>query len=228
MSKPYRKTISVDFDGTIVDHEFPSIGKLKPGVKEALTKLIEDYDIVISSCRSSHMFGGSGNMHFQKMCEFLAENEIPYTRVDAGNEGKVVASAYVDDRAIEFKDNWNEIPDMIKTGLRESSPANTPHPKRTSKDMLVIVNAENNQLVKELKAAKEQIAKLDAEIVEAMKAHAEVKLNVPDEPIVESETVRTVSEPPGKTPPVFKKQSEPKTSEKPKRKYTKKSDKWKK
>lgn len=149
-----RYTISVDFDGTIVHHRFPEIGELKPGAKDALTRLIEKYDIVISSCRASALFRkkpdglsvdrltyiaerhassrfphfdsaafatdveeylhelrdgaipdmvrADGRDYVAEMKKFLDDNGIPYTRIDNGDEGKVVAVAYIDDRAILY------------------------------------------------------------------------------------------------------------------------------
>jgi len=109
-----KKTISVDFDGTIVEQAFPKIGKLKPGVKEALTLLSEKYTIVVSSCRTSALFKrGENNPYLDEMRAFLDANEIPYDRIDLGNEGKVVAIAYIDDRAISFQDNWSEIAALL-------------------------------------------------------------------------------------------------------------------
>lgn len=115
-----KKTISVDFDGTIVEHAFPEIGDLKPGVKDALTRLSQTYEIVISSCRASALFAGAHRVDYvQRMKEFLDENQIPYDRIDMGNEGKIVAVAYIDDRGIEFKDNWHDIADRL-TGVDTS------------------------------------------------------------------------------------------------------------
>jgi hypothetical protein len=167
-----RHTLSVDFDGTIVDHAFPEIGKLKPGVKEALSRLIEKYDIVISSCRASQLFRkaptalsadhvlkivmkhvtwqipegfsteearvkleeyfhdcrpkqipdmvrADGRDYVREMEEFLKAAAIPYTRIDRGDEGKVVAVAYIDDRAIRYSGSfageceWTQLADGL-------------------------------------------------------------------------------------------------------------------
>ena len=162
-----RYTLSIDFDGTIVEHAFPEIGELKPGAKEAITELYEHFDIVISSCRASQLFRktptslsahrvielvakhvdvewdgeapcpkiDAGRLHAEleeyfhdcrpkaipdmqradgrdyvrEMKDFLDGYGIPYTRLDLGDEGKVVAVAYIDDRAIPFHDNWADI-----------------------------------------------------------------------------------------------------------------------
>lgn len=106
----HKKTLSIDFDGTIVEHHFPEVGPLKPGVKEAIDLLKEKYTIVISSCRTSALFNrGIANVHLENMKRCLDDNNIHYDRIDLGNEGKVVASAYIDDRAVKFDNNWEQI-----------------------------------------------------------------------------------------------------------------------
>jgi len=110
------KTIVIDFDGTICGHAFPEIGEVKPGVKAALEKLRQHFEIVISSCRASKMFrneDGSPSHHVDAMVSWLDWHGIPYDRIDMGDEGKVVATAYIDDRAIRFEDNWEEITDQL-------------------------------------------------------------------------------------------------------------------
>ncbi len=111
-----KKTICVDFDGTIVDHEFPGIGKMKPGVREALLELSQTHTIVISSCRTSKMFDTNPDdrRFYKEMERFLLINNIPYDRIDMGDEGKVVAVAYIDDRGIRF-DNWSQVLNDLTT-----------------------------------------------------------------------------------------------------------------
>jgi alpha-D-ribose 1-methylphosphonate 5-triphosphate synthase subunit PhnI len=129
MSGAKRYTIMVDFDGTIVDFAFPEIGALKAGVKEALGKLKERYTIVISSCRSSALFKkpnpeeaipgqrpADGRDYTKEMENFLNAYEVPYDRIDRGDEGKVVAVAYIDDRGIRFENNWAEIVEKMISG----------------------------------------------------------------------------------------------------------------
>lgn len=121
-----RYTICIDFDGTIVDHAFPEIGALKPGAREAITRLHQHYRIVISSCRSSALFkqkdppiqipgqgAPDGRDYNNEMHDFLIANGIPFDRIDMGDEGKIVAVAYIDDKGIRFDNNWNEIADQI-------------------------------------------------------------------------------------------------------------------
>ncbi len=115
-------TISVDFDGTIVKYAFPEIGELQPGAKEALIELSKRYTIVISSCRASQLFRQPKppvaipdqiepceRDFVQEMKDFLIREGIPFDRIDMGDEGKVVAVAYIDDRAHRYDNNWSGI-----------------------------------------------------------------------------------------------------------------------
>src|SRR5260370_30416046 len=115
------KLVCVDFDGTIVDFKFPSIGAPKPGVREALTRFRElGYWIVISSCRNARRFPEIfqvGNedqpvverKSYKDMVKFLDDNQIPYDEIDDGSLGKPLAAFYIDDKGIEFRNNWPEI-----------------------------------------------------------------------------------------------------------------------
>ena len=109
MPKP---TLAIDFDGTIADDSnFPIIGEPKKGVKEAIDKLSEKYEIVIDSCRTSRVFKKSPvyQKRIDEMIGWLNENKIKYDRINMGDEGKVLAEAYIDNRAIRFEDNWDKI-----------------------------------------------------------------------------------------------------------------------
>ena len=102
----------VDFDGTIVDSAYPDIGKPKPGVKEALQELqAEGYRICIFSARNSN---DSDTHKLQEMRHALDTYGIPYDIIDEGKSGKPIADYYIDDRAIEFKDDWKAVVERIK------------------------------------------------------------------------------------------------------------------
>jgi len=109
----YRPTICVDFDGTVVDHDWPRTGPLniKPGVKEALLKLHElDFKIVIYSCRSNLEAFGS-DMYFKEMQAFLQDNDIYYDEI--ATVPKPLAVWYIDDKAIPYRENWADIAEYI-------------------------------------------------------------------------------------------------------------------
>lgn len=104
-----KRTLAIDFDGTIADSKYPDTGTPKPGVKEALTKLQEKYLIVVYSCRTNRNLTNDPH-HAKAIIEkFMKKHKIPYDYVDDGSEGKIVAEYYIDDRAVRFNDNWPEI-----------------------------------------------------------------------------------------------------------------------
>ena len=107
------KTCCIDFDGTIVEGAFPKIGKLKPGVVEAIEKLSKTFFIVVYSCRNNSELNSRGRRYYNEMVAFLKENKVPHDGVDDGSRGKPIAEYYIDDRAIRFNDNWSEIAEAL-------------------------------------------------------------------------------------------------------------------
>lgn len=112
--------ICVDFDGTLCDHEFPGIGKMKDGARAALTLFREwGYRVVIWTCRTCHwnydVFGGNpatptaDRPSVIEMTAWLKANGIPYDEIDDGSRGKPLADFYIDDKGIRFANNWGEI-----------------------------------------------------------------------------------------------------------------------
>ena len=52
-------TVCIDFDGTMVQHEYPEIGPEAEGCIETLTRWVEDYNvgIILDTMRSGELFG---------------------------------------------------------------------------------------------------------------------------------------------------------------------------
>lgn len=104
--------IAVDFDGTVVEHEYPSIGRLKPGAKEALKAFKKaGHKIVIWTCRQGE--------EEREVRLFLTENDLPFDTVNTPAAGadlgtrKIYADVYIDDKGLRFEDNWAEIRRLI-------------------------------------------------------------------------------------------------------------------
>jgi alpha-glucosidase (family GH31 glycosyl hydrolase) len=93
--------IAIDFDGTIVNHEYPKIGKLKFNAKEVINKLHnKGHKIIIWTCRYI-------SMDLDSMIDFLVDNDIPFDDInenvitgDFEPEPKIYADIYIDDRNI--------------------------------------------------------------------------------------------------------------------------------
>lgn len=124
-----RKIIAVDFDGTIVEDNFPHIGKIKQEVLNKIKKWkAEGHTIIIWTCRTGEFL--------DKAKKFLDKYNIPYDAInencnnpfgDKQNPRKVYAHIYLDDKALNVEDlegfnidtlNWDnqsEIEEDIKT-----------------------------------------------------------------------------------------------------------------
>jgi len=115
--KEEKKVIAIDFDGTIADDSnFPIIGNMLPNAKEVITELSKTYKIVINSCRTSKMFNDhpKRNTMVKDMIKWLDDNKIPYDRINMGDEGKVVATLHIDNRALRFNGDWKQTLEDIK------------------------------------------------------------------------------------------------------------------
>ncbi len=119
------KIISVDFDKTICNSDYPKIISPKENVKESLQKLRDmGFWIIISSCRTCKFYPEIFNTSNEildmnrtvviDMIKFLDDNKIPYDDIDDGLHGKVFAEYYIDDKGIRYNDNWLEIVKFIE------------------------------------------------------------------------------------------------------------------
>ena len=104
----YPPIVAVDFDGTIVDHEFPKIGKLKPHVVEVLQRLHSfGCRIIIWTCRDG--------VYLQEALKFLRTHDIPYDCVNCNipeidfTSNKIFANYYIDDLNLGGFPGWNEV-----------------------------------------------------------------------------------------------------------------------
>lgn len=98
--------LAVDFDGTIVDHEYPYVGRLKPWAGEVLRKLSVRHYIIIWTCRYTEK-------DLAEMKDFLKKNKIPYDRINENAPElhfqptpKIYADYYIDDRNLGTVINW--------------------------------------------------------------------------------------------------------------------------
>lgn len=116
------KTCCIDFDGTITKFAYPEMGEPQPGVKEALQELKNSgYRIEILSCRTNcdlkkKPIDRQEQVNLMKV--FLDKHKIPYDAVL--NKDKPLADWYIDDRAISFKDNWQEVVEKIIRCFRKT------------------------------------------------------------------------------------------------------------
>ena len=109
----FKPRIVIDFDGTIADDVFPEMGNPRPGVIEALNKLKkEGFEIIIHSCRTGSYFKDLlFDDQFELIKEYMHYYKMPFDSIWVPD--KPIALAYVDDKAIKYKDNWDEITNKL-------------------------------------------------------------------------------------------------------------------
>lgn len=110
------KKIAIDFDGTIVDDAYPSIGKPKTFVFETLRKLqSEGYRLILWTFRHGKTL--------EEAVEFCRKNGIEFYAVNSSFEGeifdsetqsrKIDADLFIDDRNLGGFPGWGEIYNII-------------------------------------------------------------------------------------------------------------------
>lgn len=103
--------IAVDFDGTIVDHEYPRIGKTKLFAFETLKALQKRGDsLILWTYRSGKELDEAVEFCRKNGVEFYAVNKnYPEEIFDDTISRKIEADIYIDDRNIGGFKDWSEI-----------------------------------------------------------------------------------------------------------------------
>lgn len=108
--------IAVDFDGTIVEHRFPDIGKPIIFAFETLKKLQEDrHQLILWTYRSGKELDEAVEFCRKNGVEFYAVNSnYPEEVYEEGKiSRKIQADFYIDDRNICGLPGWGEIYQII-------------------------------------------------------------------------------------------------------------------
>ncbi len=116
-------TIAVDFDGTIVEHKYPKIGKEIPFAIETLrTFVAEGHKLILWTSRDGELLDEALEFCRERGLEFYAINSnyppAALFKQQAGRSCKVVADVYIDDRNIGGLPDWGAIHEIV-TGIRE-------------------------------------------------------------------------------------------------------------
>ena len=115
LKRNMEKIANIDFDNTICEWAWPDMGEPKEGAKEALQELRDmGYYIRIFSCRTSHeVFKNPIDRQEQvrKMEAYLDEYKLPYDEVLNINKPLGII---IDDSAIGYKNNWEEVIKELK------------------------------------------------------------------------------------------------------------------
>lgn len=108
--------IAVDFDGTIVEHRYPEIGKEIPFAVASIKKLIEEnHRLILWSVREGELLDEAVEWCRKKGIVFYAVNkDIPDEEEGEKNfSRKIKADLFIDDRNVGGLPDWGMIYDMI-------------------------------------------------------------------------------------------------------------------
>jgi len=103
--------IAIDFDGTIVEDNYPSIGKPKMFVFETLRELQKKHELILWTCRQGHLlqeavdFCEKNNVHFYAVNKNFPEEEYEEDYFMR----KIDADMFIDDRNFGGFAGWSEI-----------------------------------------------------------------------------------------------------------------------
>jgi len=117
-------TVAVDLDGTIAKpytkFDINKIEAPRPGVADALQKFKDKgWRVIIFTVRGDR----------QQIEDYLTEYEIPYDYINEnpdqppGASGKVLADIYIDDRAVDARQNWADIAKKVVRRLGRTKAA---------------------------------------------------------------------------------------------------------
>ncbi len=109
--------IAVDFDGTIVEHNYPSIGAERPFATETLKMLIADrHRLILWTVREGDLLSEAIEWCRARGVEFYAVNQ-DYPEeggTDSGFSRKLKADLFIDDRSLGSIPDWGTIYAMVK------------------------------------------------------------------------------------------------------------------
>lgn len=118
-------TIAVDFDGTIVTHEYPAIGKPIPFAIDSLKRLQQEdhHQLILWSCREGELLQQAIDYCHERGLDFYAVNSNYPEDVPDGAVGarKLTADLFIDDRNLGGLPDWGIIYHMIHSGKHFSS-----------------------------------------------------------------------------------------------------------
>lgn len=109
-------TIAVDFDGTIVEHKYPAIGKERPFAIDTLKSLAEKgHKIILWTSREGELLDSAIRFCKDRGLVFYAVNSTyPEDSLFKKDQPrKIVADIYVDDRNLGGLPDWGTIYEMV-------------------------------------------------------------------------------------------------------------------
>jgi hypothetical protein len=112
-------TIAVDFDGTIVTHEYPKIGREIPFAIDTLKRLQKDFQAILLlwTVREGKELDEAVDYCRKRGLEFYAVNaNYPEQNEREEQPRKLKADLFIDDRSLGGLPDWGVIYQMIVSG----------------------------------------------------------------------------------------------------------------
>jgi len=126
--------IAVDFDGTIVEHKYPEIGKTMPFAFETLKMLADKGHLLI-------LWTYRAGIYLDEAVEFCKQNGIEFYAInsnypeeifDGSKSRKIDCDYYIDDRNIGGLPSWGEIFHLLHPNDRQANFETTVKKKKKS------------------------------------------------------------------------------------------------
>lgn len=110
--------IAVDFDGTIVEHAYPAIGKPIPFAIDVLKRLQSEchHQLILWSVREGQLLDEAVEYCRSRGLEFYAVNRNFPEENPAESARKLTADLFIDDRNLGGIPDWGVIYQMLKNG----------------------------------------------------------------------------------------------------------------
>ncbi|MDR3062383.1 MAG: hypothetical protein LBU57_09785 [Dysgonamonadaceae bacterium] len=111
-------TIAVDFDGTIVEHDYPYIGKPIPFAIETLKKIQEsgEHKLILWTVREGEYLEEAVNYCREKGIEFYAVNKNEPDEELFTRPRKLAVDLFIDDRNLGGLPDWGIIYNLVRSG----------------------------------------------------------------------------------------------------------------
>lgn len=114
-------TIAIDFDGTVVEHRYPSIGEEIPFATETLRMLIQEHHkLILWTVREGKLLDEAVEWCRERGIEFYAINrDYPEETLENNNHfsRKLKVDMWIDDRNIGGLPDWGTIYRMVHEHL---------------------------------------------------------------------------------------------------------------
>lgn len=105
--------LAIDFDGTIVEHDYPRIGAFMPGAIETILDLEKaGYTLILWTCRESHDQLAAWELCRNAGLTFRSVNHNTKEDEWAGSR-KIYANHYIDDRNIGGFIGWDKVREIL-------------------------------------------------------------------------------------------------------------------